>query len=149
MVRCCIKIFSSLGFTTWRRHHKIKIPVYKGAFCCFILYSYITMHVGQENAVGIATCYGLDGPGLESRLRRDFLQPSRLGLGPTQPPIQWVPGLSRGESSRGVVLTTPPPSSTEVKERVELYLYCPSGPSWPVLGWLYLYLITLHSAKNI
>jgi hypothetical protein len=27
----------------------------------------------------------------------------------------------------------PPPSSAEVKERVELYLYSPSGPSWPVL----------------
>jgi hypothetical protein len=26
-------------------------------------------------------------------------------------------------------------SSVEVKERVELYLYSPSGPSWPVLGW--------------
>jgi len=25
-------------------------------------------------------------------------------------------------------------SSSEVKERVELYLYSPSGPSWPVLG---------------
>ena len=29
----------------------------------------------------------------------------------------------------------PPPSSAEVKERVELYLYCTSGPSWPVRGW--------------
>jgi len=28
----------------------------------------------------------------------------------------------------------PPPSSTEVKKRVELYLYSPSGPSWPILG---------------
>jgi hypothetical protein len=28
----------------------------------------------------------------------------------------------------------PPPSSARVKERVELYLYSPSGPSWPVLG---------------
>jgi len=26
------------------------------------------------------------------------------------------------------------PSSAEVKERVELYLYSPSWPSWPVLG---------------
>jgi hypothetical protein len=26
-------------------------------------------------------------------------------------------------------------SSTEVKETVELCLYSPSGPSWPVLGW--------------
>jgi hypothetical protein len=29
----------------------------------------------------------------------------------------------------------PPPSNAEVKERVELYLYSPSGPSRPVLGW--------------
>ena len=27
-----------------------------------------------------------------------------------------------------------PPSNAEVKERVELYLYFPSGPSWPALG---------------
>jgi hypothetical protein len=29
----------------------------------------------------------------------------------------------------------PPPSSAKVKESVELYLYFPSGPSWPFLGW--------------
>jgi len=28
----------------------------------------------------------------------------------------------------------PPPSSAEVKERVGVYLYSPSGPSWPVPG---------------
>jgi len=28
----------------------------------------------------------------------------------------------------------PPPSSAEVKERVELYLYATSGPLWPVIG---------------
>jgi len=28
----------------------------------------------------------------------------------------------------------PLPFSAEVKERVELYLYSPYGPSWPVLG---------------
>jgi hypothetical protein len=36
-------------------------------------------------------------------------------------------------SERGV--DHPPPSSAEVKERVELYLYSPSGPLWSVLGW--------------
>jgi hypothetical protein len=51
---------------------------------------------GRDTSVGIATRYGLVGPGIESRWRRDFPHPSRPALGPTQPPIQWIPGLSRG-----------------------------------------------------
>ena len=65
---------------------------------------------------------------------RDFPQPSRLALGLTQPPIQWVPDLSRGYS--GQAWRWPPTlSSSEVKERVKLCLYSPFGPSWPVQGW--------------
>jgi hypothetical protein len=30
----------------------------------------------------------------------------------------------------------PPPPTPEVKERVELYLCSPFGPSWPVLAWI-------------
>jgi hypothetical protein len=29
-----------------------------------------------------------------------------------------------------------PPSSIDVKERLELHLFSPSGPSWPFLGWI-------------
>jgi len=41
-----------------------------------------------------------------------------------------LPGVKQPECG----VDYPPPSSAEVKERVELYLYSTFGPSWPVLG---------------
>jgi hypothetical protein len=38
---------------------------------------------------------------------RNFPQPSRLGLGPTQAPIQWVPGLSLGVKRPGSGVDNP------------------------------------------
>ena len=63
-----------------------------------------------------------------------YSPPFQTGSGP--PPLLRsgyrvsFPGVKRPE--RGV--NHPPPYSAEVKERVELHFYTPSGPSWPVLG---------------
>jgi len=67
-------------------------------------------------------------------------------------PVQTGPGAHTASYTMGTVsfpgVKRPwrgadhPPSSAEVEERVELYLYSPSGPSWPVLGVLTFYLHT-------
>jgi len=94
------------------------------------IYYFIVLYVtqmGRISSVGIATCYGLDDPGIESRWGRDFPHPSRPALGPTQPPLEWVPSLSRGKVT-GEWRNHPHPSRAVVKERVELYFYSPFGP---------------------
>jgi hypothetical protein len=49
-------------------------------------------------------------------------------------------------------LYRPPSSSAEVKERVEIYFYSPSGPSWLVTGEIYLIQICIsflgHSERS-
>ena len=47
-----------------------------------------------------------------------------------------------------------PPFSAEVKQRVELYIYSPSGPSWPVIGCTFTFITrrlptAMERSKNI
>jgi len=48
--------------------------------------------VERDIVVGIATHYGLDVPTIEFWWECNFPRPSRLALGTTHIPIQWVPG---------------------------------------------------------
>ena len=49
---------------------------------------------GPDSSVGIANDYGLDVSGSNPGVDEIF-RPSRLVLGPTQPPVKWIPGLPR------------------------------------------------------
>ena len=49
--------------------------------------------MGRDRSVGVVTSDRLDSSGIEPWLGQDFPRSSRLALGPTQPPVQWVPGL--------------------------------------------------------
>ena len=51
--------------------------------------------INISSSVGIATDHGLDGPGSNPGGIEVFLS-FRPVLGPTQPPVKWVPSLSRG-----------------------------------------------------
>jgi hypothetical protein len=103
------------------------------AFDTFITFTLCRMHADLPLLVlgarwcGTVSRYGLDGPGVESPWRRDFPHAYRPALWPTQFPVQCALALFVDGKAAGA-------SSAEVKERVDPYLYFPSGPYWPVLG---------------
>jgi hypothetical protein len=128
----CEKAQWGLRFSNWW----VRRIIFWGVMPCSVVKIYqcvghICLHLIE--IIGIVTRYRLDCPGIESRWGRDFPQPSRPSLGPLRLLYNGYrvsfPGVKQPERS------SPTPSSAEVKERVELYLYSPSEPSWPVLGW--------------
>jgi hypothetical protein len=104
------------------------------------LYIYIYIYMGRDGVVGIATRYGLDGPGIESRWGARFSAPVQTDTR-AHPASCTMCTASVPWGKAAGAWRCPPPSSAEVKERVELLLYPSSGSSWPVLGWtLYIYI---------
>jgi hypothetical protein len=125
-----------------QEHRSLSIYIY--------IYIYTHTYMDRDSSVGIATRYGMDVPEIESRCGRDFPYLSRTALGLTQPPIQLVPVIFPGGKAAEAWLWPPTTSSAEVKERVGLYLYSPSGPSWPVTGWnLPLYRVSKEESARL
>ena len=120
-----------------------KIPaIFRGIFGTFrcILKFACVYSVGWDSSVGIETCYGLDGPGIKSRWGSRFSAAIQTGPGahPTSYTMRTRPFPELKRSGRGADHSLP--SSAGVKERVKPYIYSPSGPSWPLLGWTLLYI---------
>jgi len=71
-------------------YHEILLPL-MGA-----VIRHFPIHVGRpDSSVGIATDYGLGGLGSNPG-GDEIFRPSSPAPAPTQPPVRWVPGLSRG-----------------------------------------------------
>jgi hypothetical protein len=123
-----------------RLTHRIAIQLHLVAESCTICSSRSSRPVrklsdtpscskSRYSLVGIALDYGLDDRGSRVRFLGIFLftAASTPALGPTQ----WVPGdLSLGVGWPGRETDHSPPSSSEVKECVELYLHSVNMTSW-------------------
>ena len=75
-------------------------------FCWFLIS--IIKYTGRDSSVGIATRYGLDGPGIESRWGARFSPPAQTG--PVGPPSRLYNGYRvflRGKAAGGGADTHP------------------------------------------
>ena len=103
----------------------------------------LSVCVGWNSVVSIATCYRLDGLGIESQWGQYFPHLSRPAVGPTQPPRQWVPGLSRGKAARAWYWP-PPHLAPRLKKEYSCTLSLLLGPHWLLQGKLCLYFYHIY-----
>ena len=95
---------------------------YPGLQCAL---NYSTSYTeGPREAICIATCYWLDGPGIESQRRQDYLHLSRPHLGPACP-------LYNEQSTRDVVST----AHHDLALRLKKAYSNSSTPSLNLLQW--------------
>jgi hypothetical protein len=88
--------------TVWGQNAVVERAVITVPYRDNIKYTDVDSSVcGPGSVDGIATDYGLDDPGIETRWGRDFPHLSRTALEPTQPPVQWLLSLSWGYRAAG------------------------------------------------
>ena len=78
----------------------------------------------------MATRYGPEVRGIESRCGAKFSAPVQNSyVAHTAPLFSWYQVSFPGVKRPGRGNDYPPSSNAEIKERVQLHLYCSSGPS--------------------
>ena len=82
--------------------------------CCVFVILSVTI-CGPGSSVGIATDYGLDGPGSNPG-GDEIFRPPRLALGPTQPSVNGYRVFPGGKVRPGRAVEHSPPSSAAVME---------------------------------
>jgi hypothetical protein len=99
-------------------------------FCRFVVcFVQLTLWAGHDSSVGIASRYGLDGPGDRNPVEAIF--PAPVHTGPVAHPASRTVGIGffPGVKRPGRVVDHPPPSSAKVKDRIDQYMHSTSGPS--------------------
>jgi len=88
----------------------------------------------RDSSVGIATLYGLEGPGIESRWGARFSAPVQTGPGAY--PAFYIMGTGSflGEKRPGRGVDHPPHLAPRLKKEYSYTSTSPLGLSWPVLG---------------
>jgi hypothetical protein len=102
----------------------------------------------RDSSVGIATCFGLEGPGIKSQWGEIFHNYPDWLRGPPSLLYNGYRVFPGGKRGRGVMLTTHPFLVPSL--RVELYLHSPYGSSWACYGvpitfisFLYMFRVTV------
>jgi hypothetical protein len=75
-----------------------------------------TKTMGRVSSVGIATCYGLDGPGIESRLGAIFSAPFQTGRGAHPASYKMGTGSFLGVKRTGCGVDHPPRLAPRLKK---------------------------------
>ena len=132
---CVIQTFVSQW---WNFSQRLTRGLKNKSLLGHVFVTHLVRIVGRDSSVGIATCYGLDGPGIESRWRRDFSTP--VPIEPeahTASCTMCIGPFPGGESGRSVAprlkkeqnCTSTPPMGLRGLFQVDLYLYLLLGSS--------------------
>ena len=121
------------------------MEILKFCSCYFCSLTFCTVNnMDRDSSVGIATRYGLGGPGGQNPVEASFSAPVHTGPEAHPASCTVVPGLSRGLSGRGVALTTLPHLVPRWRIECSYTSTPPLGLRGLFWGELYLYLYHLQ-----